>query len=102
MLEMVLIDLLRKKGILTEEEALKVSDIHTLYNKLISVGEISPVSEIDKEVLNELERLKKDKRKLDDKLVLLRRLAFRAESRILRDLIMKTIEKINEVGKGVR
>ena len=99
MLEMVLIDLLRKKGILTNEEAYKVTDIHTLYNKLVSVGEISPVSDVDKNVLNELERLKKDKSKLEDKLVLLRRLSFRAENEILKDLIQRTIEKAKELGK---
>lgn len=97
MFEVVLLDLLKKKEIITEDEALKIVDVYTLYNKLVSVGEIEPLSYNDESVIKALEHLRREKKSLADKLVLLRRLEIRAESPLLKSLIAKTIEKVKDV-----
>lgn len=97
MLEVVLIDMLRKKGILTDEETGKILTLYDLYNQLVMIGEVDRISDIDLKVLEDIEKLKKSRKSLDDKLVFLRRFSLKAENKVLKKLIVKTIEKINKV-----
>ena len=99
MLEAVLIDLLMRKNILTQVEAKSLIDVHSLYNKLVQEGEFEPLSEADQNVLRQLEKLKKSRISMGDKLVKLRRLESLAESDVLQALIRKIILKIKEIRK---
>jgi len=100
MMEAVLIDLLMRKGVLTESEALEVASIHALYSKLVAVGEVGPLSKNDEVIIKDIEKLKNRKMTLVSKLVHLRRMAFQTNNPFLKGLILKTFEKAKKVSDG--
>lgn len=97
MIEAVLVHLLLKKGILTKDEVVKMLNLRKLYSKLVSVGELEPLSVDDLKIIDEIEVLSKSKETLEDKLVKLRRLGNRAESTMLKGIISKTLDDIKKV-----
>lgn len=95
MLEAVLIELLRRKNIITENEVKTVTSIRTLYDLLGSVEEIQPLSEGDVRVVGKLEKLIKDKNvTLNDKIIWLKRAEKKVNDELLKELIKKLKEKL--------
>lgn len=74
MIEVLLIELLRKAGIITGEQAVEVTSAQQLYDLLIKLNVIKPLLAGDRMVLEEVERIMADKVLLSEKIIRLKEL----------------------------
>lgn len=101
MLEVLLIDLLRKEGLLTEDQIKDLASVQQLYDLLVIMKVIKPLSVDDRRVLDLVEAVMANKITLKAKIDQIEALEMVASDSSLKDVIKSLLKGAYQLEKSI-